>query len=100
MKLFLLQKRADRHKNFVDSSEGNPIDPWEDPYDCMHSLVVRAENEEKARNIAAQLAGDEDWVMRYGDYYDGVWTNPELTECEEIDGEGEEGLVVRNYKNG
>lgn len=100
MKLFKLEKRSDRHKNFVIDKDGREIDPWDDPYGCMHSLVVRAENEERARKIASNHAGDEDWVIRYGEHYDGVWTNPDLTSCKQLQKEGEEGVINRYYRHG
>lgn len=70
-----------------------PIDendsPWEPWYDKAFGFVVRAENVEKARQIAAIWSGREG---------EEAWTNPYLSTCNELTQIGDEDMIIRNFR--
>lgn len=71
--------------------------PW---YDKCFGLVIRAEDECQAREIAAEHGGDEE-IMEYRWEAKGssVWKNSEVTICEELANEGPVGLILRDFKS-
>lgn len=74
MKIFLLEQ---------DSCVGG--------YDYVSGLVVRAVSEHVARYYAAESSGDEGR---------GLWFDPSRSTCVELTGEGEPGLVLRDFNAG
>lgn len=69
-----------------------PIKPnsgaWNPWYDKCFGMVVRAENEDAARRIADENAGDEN--------YRGTnpWLDPNQSECSELLRKGDPGLII------
>ncbi len=113
MKLFRLRPNPSRDLKVND--KGDVRDPFSG-YDIKTGFVIRAESEEQARQIAEENAGDEIYAT-YGKWlngetvreeleedefvhYEGVWTNDNLVECVELNGDGEEEVVLSNYKRG
>jgi hypothetical protein len=91
MKLWLLKAREDLDKN---------DDPWEPWYDKAFGFVVRAENEERAREIAQSNGGDE--KRRYRGNWNGYdklypWIDPKYSTCVELTTEGQEGMVLMDF---
>ncbi len=83
MKLFILYPVA-------GLEEGN--DPWIPWYDKCFRIIVRAKDEEKARELAQKKGADE----IEGD--NKVWINPEYTICEELTCEGEEEVIIQEIE--
>lgn len=79
MKLWLLKPQD-------DLPAGNPWDPW---YDKCFGLVIRAETERKARNIAQREHG----------LPDSAWTNPKWSSCVELTAAGEVGVILYDNHN-
>lgn len=80
-------------KLFLLSARGVPgefryLAPWENRLDVVFSIVVRAETEQRAREIAQEGGGDE----RCNDV-PAPWLMPEYTSCEEISFDGDECLI-------
>ncbi len=65
---------------------GGDMKRW--TWDCAYGFVVRAENEEAARALAADEAGDEG-----GD----AWSDPKFTTCERLEDNGEAEVVIRDF---
>lgn len=81
MKLWILRPRR------FDIMENNPWDPW---YDRTFGFVIRAETEGKAREIAHDNGGMEN-------YYGVVpWRDPNLSTCEELTTDGETELIIKD----
>ena len=84
MKLWLLEPR----ESILDL---NPKEnPWYHVYDLHWGYVIRAETEEKARHIAAERGTDE----RRG------WLSSEYSTCVELFADGEEGVILDDYRAG
>lgn len=68
-----------------------PVEPlpamWIPWYDKVFGFVVRASNEEEARIIAADLAGDEDRDIN-------PWLYSKYATCEELLPEGKAGPIL------
>jgi len=60
----------------------NPWVPW---YDKCFGLVIRAETEEEARNIANDKQGYD---------LNGAWLDTKLSKCEELLEDGDEGIII------
>jgi len=113
MKLFRLHPNPSR--DLKTNSEGNTRDPFTG-YDVKTDFVIRAKSEEEAREIAEKNGSDElystfdKWLTKDTTrkeldedemvYYDGVWTNENLTECVELNEDGNEEVIFSNLKNG
>lgn len=69
--------------------QNDGADPW-DEYDVMLSIVVRAETEERARELAAAEAGAEGHE---------VWMEPGMTFCRELTAEGAEGTIMGDFRS-
>lgn len=82
MKLWLLRPVTDKSK------KGDPWDPW---YDKAFGFVVRAETEEKARRIADDNAGDENYDAKH------PWLSSRYSICEELSSEGKEDLIMKDF---
>lgn len=65
-------------------------------YDCQIELVVRAKSSKRAREIAAEEAGDEGRYAADGN----PWFYPEMSSCRLLKPEGKEGIVVRRFDAG
>lgn len=63
-------------------------------HDCQFGVVVRAETEGAARDLAHAHSGDETGWNKSGPL---VWHDPEVTTCEEISMDGAPGLVLRDF---
>lgn len=63
-------------------------------WDCNHSFVIRAENEDDARFYASQRQGDEN------NWGENVWLNKEKTTCTELFYEGKAGIIIADFKSG
>lgn len=83
MKLFLLNLRKDYSNN--SSALANTY------YDMVLGFVVRAENEEAARQIASDNHEDEG---------DQVWFDRSKVTCEEIHVSGDAGMILKDSING
>lgn len=91
MKLWLLRP--------VDNlPDGN--NPWEPWYDKAFGFVVRAKNEQEAREFATADAGDES----RGEFLDGKtadtkqpWIDPKYSSCVELTAKGESGVVIKDF---
>lgn len=66
-------------------------DGYDSMYDSMHSIVVRARNEQQARTIAADACGGEG---------NEVWLNEKKTYCEPLAAKGEPGVICREVNAG
>lgn len=85
MKLWLLE-------NNKDLAEGN--NPWKPWYDKSFAMIVRAETEEQARDIANEEAGDENNEL---DSVPAPWKDPSYSTCVELTAEGEAGLIIQEF---
>lgn len=93
MRLWLLRPEEDLPEN--DS-------PWKYEYDCMFGFVIRAENEDHARQIANANGGFEVEVGKTGNRpkkYD-PWLYEEYSSCIELEPEGRDGVVIEDYHAG
>jgi hypothetical protein len=89
MKLWILENKH-------DLPDGD--DPWEPWCDKMFSIVVRAETESEAREIAACAGGNEvsrPFAGSPGDFK--AWTDPKYSTCLELTANGEPGEIIQNY---
>ena len=68
------------------STLGTAWDPW---YDKAFGFVVRAVNESDARSFAAGEHGDEG---------PDVWRDPAMVSCVELTNEGDQGVVLRDFR--
>lgn len=72
-------------------------------YDCMLSCVVRAQNEQEAREAAAQkiLHENDEWDW-LSPNVEGAeeWRNPEIVTCECVDLEGECDIILLHWHAG
>jgi hypothetical protein len=54
-------------------------------YGVTNSVVIRAENENRARTMAGRVAGDEGRK---------VWLDPERSMCGELKSDGTPGIII------
>lgn len=66
----------------------NPWNPW---FDTAVGFVVRAETEQRARELANEMAGDE--CRRQDD----AWTNSRYSHCHQLPVDGAEGVILRDF---
>jgi hypothetical protein len=72
-------------------------------YDVADGFIVRAEDEQTAREIAAApigpiLGGETEFPIRaWGDEGPETWLNPKFSTCEEIIPDGEPGIIIRDF---
>lgn len=78
MKLWLLKAKEE-------------MPPWNSGYDKAYGFVVRAETEERAREIAEENSGNE--AAKYS-----AWLKLEFSTCTELLPEGEESLILRDFE--
>jgi hypothetical protein len=92
MKLWLLGPRPDVLRRKVN--------PWRPPYDKVFAAVVRAESEERARELVQAEAGHEGLgiYLSLGDDEEEtattVWIDEEYTRCVGLRSRGKAGIVV------
>ncbi len=90
MKLWILRPREDIKLN------DNPWEPW---YDKTFGFVVRAENEQKARELANENGGDEnrgEFMRTKIANTITPWLDPDYSTCIELMPDGDEGLVMQD----
>lgn len=71
-----------------------PIDgheAWEPWFDKAFGFVVRAENEETARSLAASQAGDE------GRGQNSPWLDPSASTCVVLQREGNAEVIIMDF---
>lgn len=59
-------------------------------YDCYDSMLIRAESEQRAREIANENCADEG----------AIWTDKKITSCEIIFVKGIEQLIISSFNAG
>jgi len=79
MKLYLLKP--------IDNITPNPWEPW---YDKAFGFVVRAKNENQARQMAQEQAGDED---RNG----SPWLSDQQSICVLLTATGKPEVIIRDF---
>lgn len=67
--------------------DGNS-DPWSPWYDKMFGVIVRAESEKRAREMAAEEAGDEGTE---------AWLDANVSSCKPLTADGDESVVLRDF---
>jgi hypothetical protein len=82
-----------RHGSFWWCVDGK--DPWQPHHEKVFGVVVRAADEEEARWLAHQSAGQEN------DAIDGVqpWLDEAYSTCEEVPAEGGAEVILVNYRH-
>jgi hypothetical protein len=76
------------------------VHPWTPPFDKTLGVLVRADREAEARQLAQTKAGNEGQgvYFRLGlvedEMAEHVWLKPEWTSCEELAAEGESGVIM------
>ena len=95
MKLWLLRpvEGLPTDSRYGDGHEDNPWDPW---YDKTFGFVIRAETEERAREIAQSEKGAE---TDYGRGPVGgfpAWTDARYSTCIELTADGDEGVIIKD----
>ena len=89
MKLFELRPI----ENLKDGD--NPWEPW---YDKSFGFIVRAYTEAEARKIANENAGDENRVEFYKTANTKTpWLYGKYSTCIELRGDGEVGMIMRDF---
>ncbi|HEU0012155.1 MAG TPA: hypothetical protein VFQ45_00645 [Longimicrobium sp.] len=71
-------------------------DPWHPHHDRAFGFVVRAPDADEARWLAHQAGGEENTAL------DGVqpWLNAHYSHCERLEGDGDPGVVLVNFRHG
>ncbi|KKK81891.1 hypothetical protein LCGC14_2808870 [marine sediment metagenome] len=75
-------------------------DPWDPWYDKAFGFVIRAETEQRAREIANENSGDENRGKFLGQKTANTkspWLDPKYSTCEELLQDGPELLVLRDF---
>ena len=67
-------------------------DPWHDWYDLYHGFVVRAETEQRARELCAE----QDKLNSTSKY----WLDARYVECYELSYDGAERIILSDYRAG
>lgn len=106
MKVFHLYPNPNRHLKRSPHS-GDAVDPFSG-YDVQCGAVVRAETEEDARTLVESNShGDEQFWMKSPEeaeedeiFYDGIWTNENLVNCDKLTGDGGEEILMTDFRNG
>ncbi len=76
--------------------DGDAWDPW---YDKSFGFVVRADTEERAREVANSNGGDETGPAKVDIYRTGgdPWLDPKQSTCEELTADGDECMVIQDF---
>ena len=88
MRLWLLRPIDDLPKE---------TDPWRRWYDKCFGMVIRAESESQAREIAAHGTDDVNHCHYRGDEGPDPWLSPELTSCTELTSDGTAEVVMIDF---
>lgn len=78
----------------------DPSSPRFEAYDTTHGIVVRAETEAEARQLADSCAGDENDSVWYVGPDQHAWLCPSVTKCEELTPDGMPGVILVDFKAG
>lgn len=73
--------------------------PW-GGHDMTYGVVVRAEDERAARQLARSQAGDEVRVDLTASANRDAWIDPALSNCVELLPEGGPGVIITNFLAG
>lgn len=84
------------------------IPPFDPSYDATHGLLIRAESDQHAREMANEatafdykkLVGKTENGRGIFEPYDHPWLDPERTSCDEVAAEGEPGVLLCDYLAG
>ena len=97
MKLWELRP-LDKYRERDDPGQMDQDNPWDPWYDKAFGFIVRAETEERAREIANENAGDEN-NERIGidKHIKTPWLNPRYSTCGELMPDGMEGLIMGDF---
>lgn len=89
MKLWILRPNA-----LYDESS-----PWEPWYDKAFGFVIRAETEQRAREIANENGGNEVGEINDNPYRVGgdPWLDITLSSCIELKIDGDEEMIIRDF---
>lgn len=74
--------------------------PWSPIYDCAHGFVVRAEDEASARRLIDYGDTGDEYPRRWRDGEPkpgNPWHDPSLSTCVELVGDGEAGVILRDF---
>jgi len=83
MKLWILKARAALPRD---------DNPWKPSHDKNFGLVIRAESEDRARNLAQSVAADE--------APNSPWLDAKYSTCDELLSEGNEGVLLIDNVSG
>lgn len=76
--------------------------PWNDRYDKCFGMVVRAETEQEARELAQSKGWDETLLLE--DFHIKgecpAWTDHSLSTCVELDGSGDATVIIWDIHHG
>lgn len=75
------------HWLMTADSQGTSLEP-DPPAGSVHAMVVRADDEESARAVAAENHGAES---------DHVWSDPAQSTCHPLEPEGSAQVVLRAF---
>ncbi len=73
-------------------------DPWEPWYETKSEFIIRAETENKARQIAHDNAGAENQNRATGT--ESPWLYRKYSTCSKLEYHGSEGIIYSNYNSG
>lgn len=78
--------------------ENEDIGPWHPHHHKLFGIVVCCETEKQARAMADRECGDENRDKLTGKRLEhGVWFDPAMTTCVELNSETHIGVVCRSY---
>lgn len=81
----------------IDVENDRHWNPW---YDKTFALVVRAENEQLARQFAAEETKYEDEAFEDDSpATSSVWVDATRTSCEQLGIHGDAGVIIRDKRN-
>ena len=85
------------------SSDDNPWYPW---YNKCFGMVIRAETEEEARELATDDSCDECETTNYGcvpwtrkDIYKNAWRYSRYSDCVELEQDGEAKTILMDVRS-
>ncbi|MBE3040275.1 MAG: hypothetical protein IMZ62_15875 [Chloroflexi bacterium] len=87
MRLWILRPRE-----FPFGNQENPWDPW---YDRAFGFLVRAEDEQEARKLADEEAGDEKDLYQFPDRQ--PWTDSKYSTCDELLSDGVAEVLMQDF---
>ena len=91
MKLWIL-----RPNEKLTNNKNSPWEPW---YDKAFGFIIRAETEDRAREIANDHGGDEIGDPHYLPDRHGIdpWLDKTLSTCVELKSNGIEEMILRDF---